>query len=103
MLTDKFRDSASDRINLTYTFDRSLSLEIPQNEIKKSATIRDLLLADDCVLNACPKTDLQSIVNKLFKSMTDFGLTIITKKTEVLCLPASGKAYSDPSIKINRK
>ena len=46
------------------------------------ATIRDLLFADDCALNAHTQDDMQRSVDLFADACTSFGLTISTKKTE---------------------
>jgi len=63
--------------------------------------IRDLLFADDCALNANTEADMQCSVDKFSKACTDFGLTISTKKTEVLHQPAPGRDYVEPNITVN--
>jgi len=63
--------------------------------------IRDLLFADDCALNATSEADMQRSVDMLSSACTNFGLTISTKKTEVLHQPAPGKPYVQPNINVN--
>ena len=66
-----------------------------------NGTIRDLLFADDCALNASTEADMQSSVDKFSDACDNFGLTISTKKTEVMHQPAPGKEYIEPNIYIN--
>ena len=44
---------------------------------------------------------MQLSVDKLSSAWSSFGLTISTKKTEVLYQPAPGKSYTEPNIFIN--
>ena len=44
---------------------------------------------------------MQETVDKLSNACDSFGLTISTKKTEVLHQPAPGKPYIEPNIKVN--
>lgn len=44
---------------------------------------------------------MQHIVNKFSDACTNFGLTISTKKTEVLHQQAPGKPYVKPNINVN--
>ena len=64
-------------------------------------TARDFLFADDCALNACSQTDMQGSIDLFSKSCDDFGLTISTKKTEVMHQPAPAAPYTEPHITIN--
>ena len=67
----------------------------------KPDTILDLLFADDCALNAGSEADLQRSVSNFSIACSNYGLTISTKKTEVLHQPAPGKPYVEPNILIN--
>ena len=67
----------------------------------KPDTILDLLFADDCALNAGSEADLQRSVSNFSIACSNYGLTISTKKTEVLHQPAPGKPYVKPNILIN--
>ena len=67
----------------------------------KPDTILDLLFADDCALNAGSEADLQRSVSNFSLACSNYGLTISTKKTEVLYQPAPGKPYVEPNILIN--
>ena len=44
---------------------------------------------------------MQQSVDKFSAVCTNFGLTISTKKTEVLHQPAPGKPYVEPNITVN--
>ena len=64
-------------------------------------SINDLLFADDCALNATSEADMQQSADIFSEACTNFGLTISTKKTEVMHQPAPGKQYVEPNININ--
>ena len=102
MLTDAFRDSDVG-IGITYRTDGSIfNLKRPQAKTKVSKnTINDFLFADDCALNAATEADMQYSVDKFSEACNNFGLTISTKKTEVMHQPAPGKPYFEPNITIN--
>ena len=104
MLTDAFRDSDVG-IGIRYRFDGSLfNLRRLQAKTKVSTdTINDLLFADDCALNAASEADMQHSVDKFSDACDNFGLTISTKKTEVMHQPAPGKPYVEPNISVNGK
>ena len=57
----------------------------------KETTVRDLLFADDCALNASSEPEMQQSMNKFSSACDSFGLTISTKKTEVMFQPAPRK------------
>jgi hypothetical protein len=61
----------------------------------------DLLFADDCALNASNAADMQRSMDLFSKACKNFGLTISTKKTEVIHQPAPGKQSQDPGILVN--
>ena len=63
-------------------------------------TIRDLLFADDCALNATSHEKMQKCMNKFTEACDNFDLTISTKKTEVMYQPAPGVAYIEPNIEV---
>ena len=67
----------------------------------KMDCVRDLLFADDCALNACSEPEMQQSIDKFSSACDAFGLTISTKKTEVMYQPASNKDYTVPTININ--
>lgn len=102
MLTDAFREGD---IGLTvkYRTDGQLfNLRRLQAKTKvHSVNIRDFLFADDCALNAGTEEDMQLSVDKFSTACNNFGLTISTKKTEVLHQPAPGAPYVAPCIKVN--
>ena len=102
MLTEAFRDEDVG-VNLKYRTDGKLfNLRRLQAKTKvMTDIIRDLLFADDCALNAVSEADMQRSVNLFSSACTNFGLTINTKKTEVLHQPAPGRPYVEPNITVN--
>ena len=104
MLIDAFR-SRGMGIDLRYRTDGKLfNLRRLQAKTKvKTTTILDLLFADDCALNASTQLEMQQSMDYLATACTDFGLTISTKKTEVMYQPAPGALYTEPLISVNGK
>lgn len=102
MLSDAFRDGDIG-IGFHFRTDGNLfNLRRLQAKTKVRHDIaRDFLFADDCALNASTHHDMQQSVNLFSKACDDFGLTISTKKTEVLYQPAPGSPYTEPNIKVN--
>ena len=102
MLTEAFRDEDVG-VNLKYRTDGKLfNLRRLQAKTKvMTDIIRDLLFADDCALNAVSEADMQRSVNLFSSACTNFGLSINTKKTEVLHQPAPGRPYVEPNITVN--
>ena len=102
MLTDAFRDNDGG-IGIRYRFDGSVfNLRRLQAKTKvKTDSVNDLLFADDCALNATSEAGMQSSADIFSEACTNFGLTISTKKTEVMHQPANGKPYIEPDITIN--
>ena len=101
MLSEVFRD-ADDGITIQYRMDGKLfNLRRLQAKSKvKEATVRDLLFANDCALNASSEPEMQQSMNKFSSACDSFGLTISTKKTEVMFQPAPRNAYTEPSITV---
>ena len=102
VLTDAFRDSEVG-IAITYRYDGSLfDVRRPQAKAKVSTdTINDFLFADDCTLNTASEAEMQYSTDKFCDACRNFGLTISTKKTEVMHQPIPGKPYIEPNISIN--
>ena len=50
----------------------------------KVSTTNDFLFADHCALNAASEAKVQHSVDKFVEACNNFGLTISTKKTEVI-------------------
>ena len=102
MLTDAFQYSDVG-ISIRYRYDGSLfNLRRLQAKTKVSKDkINDLLFADDCALNATSEEGMQNSVDKFSDACKNFGLTISTKKTEVLHQPAPRESYNEPHISVN--
>ena len=64
-------------------------------------TAQDFLFADDCALNAANQFDMQRSMDLFATACNNFGLTVSTKKTEVMYQPAPGTPYTDPVITAN--
>ena len=101
MLSDAFRNGDIG-VGITYRTDGSLfNLRRLQAKTKVQEDVaRDLLFADDCALNALTEPDMQGSMDLFSNACDDFGLTISTKKTEVMHQPAPGDAYAEPSISV---
>ena len=63
--------------------------------------MRELLFADDCVLNSSTEVEMQRCVNHFSRGCDNIGFTISTKKTEVMHQPAPRKMYHEPHIFVN--
>ena len=102
MLSDAFRDSEVG-IGIRYRTDGSLfNLRRLKARTKvQVSTINDFLFADDCALNADSEANMQHIVDMFSEACNNFGLTISTKKTEVMHQPAARNPYVEPNITIN--
>lgn len=46
---------------------------------------------------------MQCSVDKFFDACSNFGLTISTKKTEMMHQPAPGKLYAESNTNVNRQ
>jgi len=101
MLIDAFTDS-DDGIPIQYRMDGSLFNQRRLQAVTKikETIIRDLLFADDCALNAGSEEVMQVSMDKFSSACDNFGLTISTKKTEVMHQPAPGKPYQEPVIHV---
>ena len=102
MPTDAFRNADVGK-GIGYRTDGSVfNLRRLQSKTKVSTdNINDFLFADDCALNAATEAEMQRGVDQFSEACNKFGLTISTKKTEVLHQPAPGKPYVEPNITIN--
>ncbi|KAL8595295.1 hypothetical protein ACOMHN_020048 [Nucella lapillus] len=63
--------------------------------------IEDFLFADYCALNAGNEQEMQAEMDSLSSACNNFGLTISTKKTEVIYQPVPNKQYHKPQIMVN--
>ena len=102
MLTDAYR-SGDIGVDIRYRTDGKLfNLRRLQAKSKVQATtVRDLLFADDCALYATELQEMQASMDKFATACSDFGLTISSKKTEVMHQPAPGVPYLEPRITVN--
>ena len=102
MLSDAFRDGD---IGVCFRYRTDGKLFNPRRLQAKTKvledTARDFLFADDCALNASTQSDMQGSMDLFSKACDDFGLTISTKKTEVLHQPAPAAPYIEPHITVN--
>ena len=55
----------------------------------------------DCALNSANQSDMQQSMDQFATGCNNFGLTISTKKTEVMYQPAPGTPYTEPVITTN--
>ena len=95
MLQDAFHHS-EDGIYIIYWIDGKLhnQCHLKAAMKMKQTVIRDFLFADDCALNATIEHNMQDSLDSFSTACDNFGLTISTKKTEVMFQPAPGKPYS---------
>ena len=102
MLTDAFCNDDGNGISVSYRTDGKLfNLRRLQAKTKvKKATVRDLLFADDCALNASTETMIQQSVGRFSTACDNFGFIISTKKTKVLQQPSPQKTYEPPTITV---
>ncbi|VDL91014.1 unnamed protein product [Schistocephalus solidus] len=66
-----------------------------------SATVHDLLFADDCALNMVTKEDMQRSMDLFSPGWANFGLTISKAKTVVIHQPPLSKANNASRINVN--
>ena len=85
MLFDAFH-SLNNGIDIRYCTDGSVfNLRRLQAMTKvKTDIVNEFLFAADCALNATTKANMQNIVDKFSMACNNFGLTISTKKIEVM-------------------
>ena len=101
MLMDAFSDETPG-IPVRYRCDGKLFNPRRLQAVTKvtETVIRDLLFADDCALNATTEHEMQQEMDNFSSACDNFGLTISTKKTEVLHQPAPGDVYKEPNITV---
>ena len=100
MLTEAFRDEDVG-VNMKYRTDGKLRRRKTKTKVMKD--IRDLLFSDDGALNSVSEADMQRSVNLFSSAFTNFGLTINTKKTDILHQTAPGRPFVEPNITVNGK
>ena len=88
MLSEAYWDS-DHGIHIKHRTDGKLfNLHILQALIKvKETVLRDFLFDDDCIFNAGSEPEMQAVLEKFSTAGNNFGLTISTKKTEVMHQP----------------
>ncbi|KAI8492323.1 hypothetical protein Bbelb_297760 [Branchiostoma belcheri] len=103
MLSNAFREDDATSIKIRYRTDgRLFNLRRLKAKTKvKVTSVRDFLFADDSALNAASEDLMQQSMDRFSSAADNFGLTISTKKTEVLYQPAPQKPYVDPVITVN--
>ena len=102
MLTDAFRE-ANPGLDIRYRTDgRLFNLRRLQAKTKVHVDkLRDFLFADDCALNAGSAEDMQHSMDLFSNACSNFGLTISTRKTEVMYQPAPKNLYQEPTVTVN--
>ena len=101
MLKTRFHDDI-DTMVIRYSTDGKLfNLRRLQARTKvKEERVRDFLFVDDYALNASSEDEMQRNMAKCSSACDVFALTISTKKTEVMFLPAPHTNYSYPTITV---
>ncbi|XP_063593893.1 uncharacterized protein LOC134770856 [Penaeus indicus] len=89
MLTDAFR-ACKPGIKIRFRTDGKLFNPRRLKSVTKvkETILRDFLFADDCALNAGNEHEMQAEMDCFSTACNNFGLTISTKKTEVMFQPA---------------
>ena len=102
MLTDAYNDN-DPGIDLKYRTDQNLYKKgrLAAPTLVTHTTLRDFLFADDCALNAGSESEMQTSMDQFASACNNFGLTISTKKTEVMHQPAPNAPYSEPKITVD--
>ena len=105
MLMDAYRSNETTGIVINYRTDGGLfNLRRLNAKTKtKSGTIRELLYADDCALYADSVVNMQSTIDRFSQACNNFGLTINTKKTEVMHQSTSNSQHTATSITVNQE
>ena len=102
MLSDAFCNNAENMKIKFRTDGRLFNLRRLQAKTKvQEESVRDMLFADDCALNDATEAQMQQSMDCFSTACDNFGLTISTKKTEVLHQPAPQKQYVAPEITVN--
>ena len=90
MLSDVFYDDHDTCIGYKYRADGGL-LNTSRLQAKTKAEkdcVRDFLFADDCAVITATEAKMQQSMNRFAASCRDSGLTISTRKTEVMFQPS---------------
>ena len=101
MLTAAFHDN-DNGIHIRYRFDGKLfNLRRLQAKSKMQTEVLDeFLFAEDMAMGAPTEEKMQKGIDQVSDSCDSYDLTISIKKTEVVCQPAPGKPYKEPTITV---
>ncbi|XP_055508214.1 uncharacterized protein LOC129707301 [Leucoraja erinacea] len=69
----------------------------------KETVISDYAFADDCAPNASTEQKMQHKMGCLSRACDNLGLTISSKKTDVMYQPAPAMPYQEPHITVKRQ
>ncbi|KAJ1180796.1 hypothetical protein NDU88_006012 [Pleurodeles waltl] len=97
MMSDAFCDDEETSIKIRYRTDNrlfSLRRLLAKSKVEEDS-VCDFLFADDCTLNAATEAQMQQSMICFSTACRNFGLTISTKKTEVLHQPAPLNMHVD--------
>jgi len=102
MLSEAFRE-CDPGINIRYWSDGKLFNPRRLQAVTKvkETILRDFVFADDCALNASNEQEMQAEMDSFSTACNNFGLTISTKKTQVMYQPAPNKQYHELQITVN--
>ena len=102
MLSSALKDCTAG-IPIRYRMDKGLFTKgcFKYKSCTTTALVRDLLYADDAALVAHSEEELQELADRLSQATKKFGLTISTKKTEVLYQPSPTGSNDPPKITID--
>ncbi|VDL88718.1 unnamed protein product [Schistocephalus solidus] len=97
MLMDAYRDEQPG-IRIAYRTDEHLliSRHMQAPTCVSTATVHDLLFADDCALNTETEDDIQQGMGLFAENCADFRLAISTGKTVVMRQPPPSAEYNAP-------
>ncbi|VDL91415.1 unnamed protein product [Schistocephalus solidus] len=102
MLTDAYREKRP-RIRIAYRMDDRLLNQRRMHFRSRvsTATIHELLFADDCALNTTTKEEMQRSMDFFTATYDNFGLRINTEKTVVMHQPPPNTIYNAAHINFN--
>nr|VZI43816.1 unnamed protein product [Spirometra erinaceieuropaei] len=102
MPIDAFRDERPG-IRTAYRTDGEL---LNQRQIRfqsrvSTTTVHELIIVDDCALNATSEGDMQVRMDLSAAVRENFGLIINTEKTAIMDQPPHNTAHNAPQISVN--
>nr|VZI42020.1 unnamed protein product [Spirometra erinaceieuropaei] len=102
MLMDAYRDERPG-IRIAYRTDGRLLNQRRMNFQSRvsTATVHELLFADDCALNTTSETEMQRSMDLFSAACENFGLVINTQKTVVMHQPPPNSATTPDAPQIN--